>query len=147
MVFRKRSKTDYKDLYTRVSADFQNYKRRVEKERAEWITQAKSDVIRPLLTVLDDLERAIESCRKQEGEEQKSMLAGLELVYKNITKTFVDLGVETIDCAGEFNPELHEALTQVESKGHKSGEIVEVITQGYTFGGAVLRHAKVSVAK
>ncbi|MBU1007787.1 nucleotide exchange factor GrpE [Candidatus Dependentiae bacterium] len=147
MVFKKKSKIDYEDLYTRVSADFQNYKRRVEKERASWIAQAKSDVIRPLLMVMDDLERATESCRKQKSVDGASVLAGLELVSKNVAKTFSDLGVEEIDCSSTFDPALHEALVQVESEDHETGEIVEVVVKGYLFQGQVLRHAKVSVAK
>jgi len=158
MVFKKKYKakenkeekqeTNYKDLYLRVAADFQNYKRRVEKERSQWIREAHSDVIRPLLSVMDDLERAIESCRKQkESKEQKSILEGLELVYKSVTKTFKDLGVEPIDCSGEFDPDLHEALVSVDSPDHETGQIVDVITKGYTFHSHVIRHAKVSVAK
>lgn len=148
MMFKKKSKTDYKDLYTRVSADFQNYKRRVEKERAEWMRGAQGDVILPLLSVLDDLERGIEACRTQEEtKEQQEVCAGLELVYKNVSKTFNDFEIEEIACSGAFNPELHEALVQVESAEHESGEIVDVITKGYMFHSQVLRHAKVSVAK
>jgi molecular chaperone GrpE len=62
-------------------------------------------------------------------------------------KIFKDLGVEEIDCTGEFDPELHEALVEVDSKEHKSGEIVDVLTRGYTYNSHILRHAKVSVAK
>lgn len=151
MVFRKnkkKEKTNYQDLYTRVSADFQNYKRRIEKERLSWILQSQIEIVRPLLSLIDDLDRAVDSCRKQEEDASKeSILAGLGLIQKNVDKTFKDLGVSEIDCTGQFNPDLHEALLEVDSSDHASGEIVEVINKGYMFKDQVMRHAKVSVAK
>jgi len=128
---------DYQKLYMRAAADFQNYKRRVEQQRSSWMQQAQGDVLLPLLSILDDIERALEL----------ETLAGLELIQKNITKIFKDLGVKEIDCSGQFDPELHEALMQAESADHKSGDIVQVMNKGYTFHDEVLRHAKVSVAK
>lgn len=136
----------YKDLYLRVSADLQNYERRVEKERARWIVEAKAEVLVPLLSTLDDVGRAVDFCRGQ-SDASKGLLEGLELVQKNLEKTFADLGVTEIDCSGQFDPDLHEALIEVESPDHTSGEIVEVVSKGYMFDSQVLRHAKVSVAK
>ncbi len=129
----------YKDLYQRVFADFQNYKRRIEKERLRWILQGQIEVLKRFLLVIDDLDRAIQSLESSD--------AGLEIIKKNTDKILSDLGVEEIDCSGMFDPDLHEALLQVESKNHKSGEIVEVFNKGYTINTNVIRHAKVSVAK
>lgn len=139
---------DYKDLYLRTTADFQNYKRRVEKERALWIQEAQAETLKPLLSIVDDLERAIHACKHhKEDKTQKDWLEGLQLIYKNVTKIFVDLGVKEINCFGMFDPALHEALMQVDSTDHKQGEIVKILNKGYTFHDNVLRHAKVSVAK
>ena len=132
-------------LYLRVLADFQNYKRRIAKERMDWMRNAKMSVLKPMLTVLDDIDRAIEACASR-GEEA-DILAGLELTKKNIEKTFKDLGVTPIDSSGQFDPELHEALLHVESADHTSGEIVAVMSKGYLFDGQGVRHAQVSVAK
>lgn len=144
----KNSGQDYKDLYVRVMADFKNYKRRVEKERSDWVYDAQAEVLNSLLFIVDDLERAIESCKKQkESEEQKATIDGLELIEKNVKKALKDLGVKPIDCSGKFDPDFHEALVQVDSKDHKSGDIVDVINKGYVFNSKVLKHAKVSVAK
>lgn len=144
----KKENQDFQDLYVRTLADFQNYKKRVEKERSTWMFQAQIDILQPLLTVMDDLDRAVISCHKhEECEEQKGVLAGLELIKKNVEKTFKDLGVKEVDCSGQFNPDLHEALLEVESPDHTSGDIVEVVNKGYEYKSEVIRHAKVSVAK
>lgn len=128
---------DYKDLFTRVSADFQNFKRRVEKERSLWTDEAQAFVLKNLVGIMDDLDRAV----------QKENVPGLELIQKSVEKKFKDLGVEKVDCSGKFDPEFHDALVQVESPSHKTGEIVEVLSNGYAYKSIVLLHAKVSVAK
>lgn len=145
---KKNDKENYEELYKRAMADFQNYKRRVEQERASWMFDAQIEVLVPILSVADDIDRAVEACEKQkDSEEKKAILDGLKIVQKNIEKTFKDLGVETIDCSGKFDPEFHEALLQVDSKEHESGDIVDVMNKGYKLNSKVLRHAKVSVAK
>lgn len=138
------SETDYKDLYQRLAADFQNYKRRAEQERAGWIAMAQGETITKLLPIVDDLQRAVSFC---DEKKDKKVLEGLELMQKNIDKTFADLGVTEIDCTGKFDPDFHEALMQVDSNEHESGEIIDVISKGYLLNDHVLRHAKVSVAK
>ena len=91
---------------------------------------------------------AIKSSEKCElSDEMKSWLDGFKMIRKNLDKKLTDLGVEEVDCSGKFDPNLHEALMQVESEDHKHGEIVQVVSPGYLFGGVVIRHAKVSVAK
>lgn len=136
---------DYKDAFVRLTADFQNYKKRVEKERFTWAIQAQMDVINPFLSIIDDIERALNSSKAQ--SEGNTLFAGLELIQKNAEKIVKDLGIAEIDCSGKFNPDLHEALIEVDSPDHTSGDIVTVISKGYMFQAQVLRHAKVSVAK
>jgi len=134
--------SDYKDLYLRLLADFQNYKKRTELERVVWIKSAQRDVITPLISVLDDLDRACETFK-----DNKKVFSGLELTRKNTKKIFDGLGVSEIDCSGKFDPELHEAVAQVESDDHESDQIIDVMSKGYVLDSHVLRHAKVSVAK
>lgn len=137
-----------KEQLLRVSADFQNYQKRIEKEKNEWITLGQSKIIEKFLPFSDDLERAIQSCKiEQLDEKQSKWLEGFELIHKNLVKVFTDLGVKEIDCSSQFNPEFHEALMHVESPEHKTGEVVTVLSKGYIFKNRVLRPARVSVAK
>jgi len=137
----------YKEQFIRVSADFKNYKRRIGKERLEWMLDAQVDILKPLLTVVGDLDRGIDALAKQEETEQvEEIRAGLELIKKNVEKKFAELGVEEIVCSGDFDPNLHEALLWVDSD-KASGAIVEVLSRGYIVKGRVIKYAKVSVAK
>lgn len=138
---------ELKEQLLRVNADFQNFKKRIEKEKTEWIAVGQATVIELFLPFIDDLDRAITSCDEQELDKKDSWLEGFILIQKSLKKTFKDLGIQEIDCTNKFDPEYHEALMQVDSKDHKSGEIVQVFNKGYLFKDKVLRHAKVSVAK
>ena len=137
-----------KDQLIRVNADFQNFKKRVEREKAEWMSVGQEMVLERFLPFIDDLDRAIQSCSEQEMDEQKTVwLQGFIIIEKNLKKMFSEIGVKEVDCSIPFDPEYHEALMQVDSKEHKSGQIVQVFSKGYLFKDKVLKHAKVSVAK
>jgi len=138
---------NYKEQFLRLNADLQNYKRRVEKERAEWMHVAQASALEPMLSIADDLDRAIENSEKNPDVAQSAWFEGFKLIQKNLHKSLNDLGVQEIAATGSFNPELHEALIQVESPDHQSGHIVQLLNKGYTLKSKVLRHAKVSVAK
>lgn len=138
----------YKVQFLRVNADFQNFKRRVERERGEWMIAAQGSVLKKILPIIDDFDRAITT--DQEGDitkEEKVWLEGFEIIRKKFMKTMSDIGVEEIACDIPFDPELHEALITVDSDDQKEGEIVQVLNKGYRFRDDVLVHAKVSVAK
>jgi len=138
----------YKSKFLRSQADFQNYKRRVDKEREQWMRMAQVSVIEQFLPIVDDFFRALSIAQSEtENEDTESHVKGLELIAKNLQKTLTDLGVEEISCVASFDPEYHEALMQVESADHQSGQIIDVLSRGYTYRGSVIRHAKVSVAK
>lgn len=132
---------NYKELYVRLAADMQNFKRRIEKERSEWTETAQGIIISALLPFFEDFDRAIANTPQLTEQE------GLILIQKNLKKTLADLGVNEIEAAGQFNPEYHEALAQVEAENHASNDIVQVFNKGYMFKGKVLKHAQVSVAK
>jgi molecular chaperone GrpE len=129
----------------RVSADFQNYKRRMEKDRLTWIREGMVKALEVILPLVDDLARAL-SASKQTSEDS-SLATGIELVVKSLEKRLDELGVEGIDCSGQFDPHVHEALMEVESPDHESGQIIDVLERGYMISGNIIRHAKVSVAK
>ncbi len=139
---------DWKERFLRVNADLQNYKRRVDKEQGQWARHVQREIISVFLPCLDELELALTSTKQYKGEgDMKAWLEGFILMQKNLAKRLTDIGVVEIDCTGQFDPTHHEALIQVDSPDHESGDIVAVLTKGYLFKDEVLRHAKVSVAK
>jgi molecular chaperone GrpE len=136
-----------KDQLMRVTADFNNFKKRTEKERGEWHSAAQISVIKPFLTVLDDLDRALSFQADDENANTKTWLEGIIMIHKNLTKRLEDLGVKQIATDIPFNPVYHEALLLVEAEGREEGSIVEVMRKGYTYHDVVIRCAQVSVAK
>ncbi|MBM3886692.1 nucleotide exchange factor GrpE, partial [Candidatus Dependentiae bacterium] len=127
--------------------DFQNFKRRVEKERMDWMTSAQANVLKKLLPVFDELDNVVNLVQEQQAQEATAWGKGLELSQKNWQKTLQELGVEEISTSGMFDPELHEGLMQEETQDKQAGEIIRTFSKGYRFKGNVIRHAKVSVAK
>jgi molecular chaperone GrpE len=136
----------YRDQFLRLNADFQNFKRRVEKERSEWMVSAQASVLKKILPVFDELDNVVNLCQEQHIE-GSSWAQGLELSQKNWQKMILELGVEEIPTSGMFDPELHEGLMQEDVSDKQPGEIVKTFSKGYRFKGTVIRHAKVSVAK
>jgi molecular chaperone GrpE len=133
-------KDEWKDRCLRTAADFENFKRRSEKERIQWITNTQSSVLADVLDIVDDFERALAQPADQSRE-------GFELIYKSLQKILQKYGVQEIKEVAEFDPNLHEAIMQVESTDHQAGQIVQVLQKGYRFKEQILRPAKVSVAK
>ncbi len=138
---------DYKELFLRANADLLNFQRRIERERSEWGLVIQADILEKIVPFIDELERAIDTAEKNIVQEQQAWVEGFRLMLRNFKKTLTDLGVEEINTTGTFDPVLHEALMQVESPDHRSGEIVQVFGKGYHLKEKVLRHARVSVAK
>lgn len=138
----------YKEQLVRVSADLQNYKKRVEKERAEWAITAQANLLMVILPILGDLDNAVTMTTVEAAEHDKhGWLDGFKLIHKKMIKTLNDLGVQEIDCSKDFDPHFHEALMQVDSTTQASGAIVQVLAKGYLYKGEVIKHAKVSVAR
>ncbi len=137
----------WKDRALRMSADFENYKKRTEKEKVQWAKSNQSIILNDLLAIVDDFDRALEQAHKHPASaEFNSWLAGFEMTSKALNKMLQKFDVQEIKEDQVFNPEIHEAVMQVESPDHISGSIVKVLQKGYTFKGEVLRPAKVSVA-
>ena len=127
-----------------LSADFENYKKRVEKERSHWIDQAIEDVLISILPVIDDIDRGLAEIRSEIHPDLHSQ--GLELIAKGFGKILMQYNVEEIPLVKEFDPHLYEALMGVPSEDHTSGEVVAILRKGYMRKGKVLRPAEVSVA-
>lgn len=137
---------ELKDTYLRTVADFANYKRRTEKEQLYWMDSAQSRVLLDLLDICDNFERALDEHRKSDRtSEMESWIQGYELIGKELQKLLTKYNVQEISNYSTFDPEIHEALMQVQSTEKTSGDIVEVMQKGFTFKGALLRPAKVSV--
>jgi molecular chaperone GrpE len=136
--------------WQRERADFANYKRRVDRDQQTLAQTIKGDVIKKYLSVLDDLERAMKT-RPMEGEQNGqagSWANGIELILRKMQAILEAEGVRRIPAeTEEFNPARHEAITYEDSPDHESGEIIEVVQQGYTLGDRVLRPALVRVAR
>lgn len=137
---------ELQDKLLRVTADFQNYKMRTERERMQSIQIGQIAVITRLLSIVDDVERAMIEAKKQ-GNADLNWLTGFELIAKSLNQLLTDYRVLPIEQIKTFDPELHEALTQVDAPDHQSGDIVVVLQKGYVMDSRVLRPAKVTVAK
>ncbi|HYE57367.1 MAG TPA: nucleotide exchange factor GrpE [Rhodothermales bacterium] len=129
----------------RVAADFQNYKRRIETERPRWRAEGKAEGIRPLLNVLDDLQRALDAMGADAPE---AIRTGIEGVVRNFENALKTIGVEPIEAVGEpFNTHLHEAIAHPPATDDQiPGTVVAEARRGYRMGDQVLRHSQVVVA-
>lgn len=137
-----------KDQLIRIGADFQNFKKRTERDRFIWSQTLTADIFLNLLPVIDNFDRALEQAKKSDNnQELASWLAGFELIYKSLNDFLKKNRVETIEQLTTFDPNLHEALMQVEDTTKESGTIVQVFERGFMLDGKVLRPAKVSVSK
>lgn len=139
----------YQDKYTRLQADFDNFKRRTDKEKISWISSAQSAVLVDLLSIVDDFDRAMSEAKKASVDNAAiaSWIRGFELIDKSFYKLLNKYGVQEMKDYATFDPEKHEALMHVDSADHKTGEIVQVLQKGFMVKDTVLRPAKVSVAK
>lgn len=132
--------------WQRERAEFSNYKRRIEREQAQMAQNITAEVIRKYLVILDDLERALKA-RPKEGE-GAAWAQGIELIYRKLVNILEAEGVLRIQAETEmFNPNIHEAISHEESPDHESGDIIEVVQQGYKIGERIIRPALVRVAR
>lgn len=141
----ERELRETKERLLRLAADFENFRKRQERERQDHTRFANERLLRELLPVVDNLERAWESARR--SAEAPAITAGLELILQEFLRALQRAGAEVIDALGKpFDPALHEALQQVESETVEPGNVATEILRGYTLNGRVLRPALVAVA-
>ena len=139
-------KKQLKDQLLRKMAEFENYKRRTEKEFLAHLENANEGLITEILPALDDFERFLDHAEKDDNNE--SLKDGIALVYKKIYEVLEKKGLKVMESTGlEFDAEKHEALVQVDTEEFESGYITAEHRKGYTLNDKVIRHAQVLVAK
>jgi molecular chaperone GrpE len=139
----QRERDEYLDLARRTQADFENYRKRAAREAAAAGERAKSGLVRELLPVVDNLERALASA----GESEQHLAEGVRLVHSELIAMLERHGVQQFDPSGQsFDPTLHEALSTRSEDGAEPGVILDVVEKGYQANGSVLRPARVVVA-
>jgi len=139
---------ELKDRYLRLGADFDNFRRRSLKERQDLHNYANENLVKELLPIVDNLERAVDHGRKEEQRgDSDNLLQGIELTYRSLMQLLTRHGVVEIQALGqEFNPQNHEAVRRVPSSGQAPGTVVEVYQKGYMLKDRMLRPAMVAVA-
>lgn len=141
----QRERDDLYDRLLRKSAEFDNYRKRVDKERREQAEWAAADVLSDVLAVLDDFDRALSI---EAPPEAKSYLAGFELIHRQLGDLLRKRGVTPIETLGaDFDPHFHQAVAYDESPGAREGEVIGELRKGYKLGDRLLRPAMVRVAK
>ena len=152
-IFGRKSKKDPKDekieeltdRVTRQMAEFDNFRKRTEKEKSAMYEIGVKSVIEKLLPIVDNFERGFSTVAEEDKED--SFVKGMEMVYKQILTTFETIGVKPIEAVGqEFNPDLHNAVMHVEDETVGENIIVEEFQKGYTYHDAVVRYSMVKVA-
>lgn len=136
---------EYLDGWQRARAELANFKKRTERERSNWQSSLRGEVIVGLLPVLDDFDRAMENM--PDDIEDHDWVAGIALIYRKFQTQLKEQGVEEIEALGKpFDPELHDAVMQRDDEDAESGTVVEVLRKGYKLGDKVIRPSLVIVA-
>ena len=141
----QKERDDLYDRLLRKTAEFDNFRKRVERDRKEMIEWAAADVIGDLLSIVDDFDRALAADAPPEAQVYKS---GLELIQRQLAELLKKRGVTAVEALGaDFDPHLHQAVAYEEVAGAREGEVVGVMAKGYKLGDRLLRPALVKVAK
>lgn len=134
-----------RDRAQRTQAEFENYRKRMERERADFIRHAGFEVVKEILPVLDNLERALHA---SESSPEEQFRAGIEIIHRQFKEILDRMGLTEVESEGKpFDPHLHEAVSRVETSEHPEGTVVEVFQKGYSFKDRLVRPAMVAVAQ
>ena len=138
---------EHKDGWLRTRADFDNYKKRVQRDAARSYQDAMTNVIKIFLGAADDLERALKN--EPKASDLESWVKGIELIHQKLVSQMKNLGVERLDvkAGDEFDPNIHEAITQEEHEDFTEGQIIDVVQPGYRISDRIIRPAMVRVAR
>ena len=137
---------EMQDKYMRQVAEFDNFRKRTDKEKAQMFDAGASSVLEKMLPIVDNFERGLATVT--EDQKDSAFADGMNKIYKQLVKQLEDLGVKPIDAQGtEFDPNFHNAVMQVDSEEVESGYVAQELQKGYMFHDTVLRHSMVSVAK
>lgn len=135
-----------RDRLLRTTAEFDNFRKRVDRDRREMADRAAESLLLDLLPVVDDIERAL--AVEATGEGAEAYRRGVELIHKQLTELLARRGVKVLDALGaDFDPHQHQAVTSVPADGYRDGEVVEVLRSGYLLNDRLLRPAMVKVAQ
>jgi len=136
----------YRDQLLRLAAEFENFRKRTDIEKAEFVKYSTEKMIRDLIPILDDFERALSNGKKK--NEFESFYKGVDLIYQKLQKVFEEKGVKPIDSLGkEFDVNFHDVLMQIRRPDVPPHTVVEEVERGYTLHGKVIKHSKVIVAE
>jgi molecular chaperone GrpE len=140
----ERERDEYLELARRTKADFENYRKRVDRQAAEAEARGRAELARGLLSVVDNLERALAAAQPRDDDHAANHIAeGVRLVYEELSGVLANAGIESFEPDGEtFDPDQHEAIMTMPGK---EGEVVDVLQKGYRLDGQVLRPARVAV--
>lgn len=133
------------DRLLRTAAEFDNYRKRVDRDRKDQADAAVSDALQDLLPIIDDLERALQA---SSGDDVGAYRKGVELIYRQMTELLRKRGVKPIEAVGtDFDPRFHQAIAHEVSANHREGEVTEEVRKGYMLGDRLLRPSMVKVAR
>jgi len=142
----RRLATEYKEHLQRIAADFENYRKRLEKEREDFVKFSKEDLIHELLPLLDNFEMALHHVKNT--SDPKKIIEGIELVERQFHNILKKEGLEVIETKGKkFNPHIHEAIIHEETNKYSDDLIIKELRKGYILGGKVIRPAQVKISK
>ncbi|HEX37832.1 MAG TPA: nucleotide exchange factor GrpE [Candidatus Cloacimonetes bacterium] len=142
----KEEVSSYKDRWLRSAAEFENFRRRNEKDRIDWIKNANKSLITDLINVYEHLEMAMESANTDQVPE--NFRKGIVMVHDELKSLLERYGLRRIEAIGqEFDPQYHEAIAHIEKEGFDDNIVCDCIQNGYILNDKVLRHARVAVAK
>jgi len=139
-----RQRDEYLDALQRSQAEFANYRKRVARDQASLVARAAERLVKELLPVLDDLERALEAANEHE---EAKLEDGVRLVHRALADALAKEGLTEIEADGAFDPHVHEALLSQPADGADAGAVLQVLQKGYRLGDRVLRPARVIVAE
>jgi molecular chaperone GrpE len=139
-----RERDEYLDSLQRLQAEFANYRKRAQRDQESLVARAGERVVKELLPVVDDLERALHAA---EQHEEATLEEGVRLVHRSLADLLRREGLQEIETEGQFDPHVHEALLSQPAEGAETGAVIEVLQKGYRLGDRVLRPARVIVAE
>ena len=142
----KKEAAEYKDKWIRSVAEFENFRKRTEKEKSAMFEIGAKSVLEKILPIVDNFERGLAAIPEEEKE--SSTAVGMDKIYKQLVKVLDELDVKPIEAVGkEFSPDFHNAVMQAEEEGVGENIIVQEFQKGYLYRGSVLRHSMVKVNK
>lgn len=140
----RREKDALQDRLLRTAAEFDNYRKRVDRDRRDQADAVTADALTDLLPIIDDFERALNAA----GSDGDSLRKGVELIHRQMLELLRKRGVKPIEAVGaDFDPRIHESVMSEESADHREGEVMQELRRGYMLGERLLRPAMVKVAK